>query len=243
MVRIIGHRGASEDAPENTISSIKEAFMQGADGIEVDVRLTKDGKVVCIHDKNTLRTTGLSLNVKDAEHKEIKELDAGSWKANTWKNEPIPLLEEVLEEMPLDKEIFIEVKTGLEIIDPLDSLIHNSKLKQENISIISFNDLVIKKVKSSLPDITGNLLVAFDPPYNEKGLPQLLKKIDADGVGVQNHSKLTKGFVKKIKNLNKDIHVWTVDDGEDAKKYSLLGISSITTNKPKYIKGYLSTPK
>ena len=58
MVRIIGHRGASDDAPENTISSIKEAFKQGADGVEVDVRITKDGKVICMHDKTTLRTTG-----------------------------------------------------------------------------------------------------------------------------------------------------------------------------------------
>ena len=119
MVRIIGHRGASDDAPENTISSIKEAFRQGADGVEVDVRITKDGKVICIHDKNTLRTTGLSLDINEAKYDELQELDAGSWKSSAWLNEPIPLLDEALEEVPADKEIFIEVKTGLEIIDPL----------------------------------------------------------------------------------------------------------------------------
>ena len=240
MVRIIGHRGASDDAPENTISSIKEAFTQGADGIEVDVRLTKDKRVICLHDKNTLRTTGLSLDVKNSDYEEIKELDAGSWKATNWTNERIPLLEKVLEEMPLNKEIFIEVKTGLEIVDPLISLILNSKIKQKNISIISFNDQVIKEIKLCLPDATSNLLIAFDPPYNEKDLTQLLKKIGADGVGVQNHPKLTNSFIKKIKNINKDVHVWTVDKADEAKKYSLLGLSSITTNKPKLIKDYLS---
>tara|TARA_X000000368_G_C23040806_1_gene716796 strand:+ start:157 stop:885 length:729 start_codon:yes stop_codon:yes gene_type:complete len=240
MVKIIGHRGASDDAPENTISSIKEAFVQGADGVEVDVRLTKDERVVCIHDKNTVRTTGLSLEVKNTNYRELKNLDAGSWKGAAWKDELIPSLEEVLKEVPLNKEIFIEIKTSLEIIDPLISLVLSSKITQKNITMISFNAEVIKEIKLRLPEVTCNLLTAFDPSYNEKDLPQLLKKIDADGVGVQNHAKLTKDFIDKIKNINKDVHVWTVNEGEKAKKYSLLGLSSITTNKPRYIKYFLS---
>ena len=240
MVKIIGHRGASDDAPENTISSIKEAFVQGADGVEVDIRLTKDKKVVCIHDKNTVRTTGLSLEVKNTNYRELKNLDAGSWKGAAWKDELIPSLEEVLKEVPLNKEIFIEIKTSLEIIDPLISLVLSSKITQKNITMISFNAEVIKEIKLRLPEVTCNLLTAFDPSYNEKDLPQLLKKIDADGVGVQNHAKLTKDFIDKIKNINKDVHVWTVNEGEKAKKYSLLGLSSITTNKPRYIKYFLS---
>jgi len=243
MVKIIGHRGASDDAPENTISSIKEAFRQGADGVEVDVRITKDGKVICMHDKNTLRTTGLSLNINKVKYSELKELDAGSWKSSAWVNEPIPLLEEALEEVPEEKEIFIEIKTGLEIIDPLISLIQSSKIKQKNISVISFSDQVIKKIKLRLPDITANLLVAFDPPYNKEKLPQLLENIGADGVGVQNHPKLTRSFVEKIKNLNKNIHVWTVNEGDEAKEYSLMGLSSITTNKPGRIRDCLSVSK
>ena len=111
---------------------------------------------------------------------------------------------------------------------------------QKNITMISFNAEVIKEIKLRLPEVTCNLLTAFDPSYNEKDLPQLLKKIDADGVGVQNHAKLTKDFIDKIKNINKDVHVWTVNEGEKAKKYSLLGLSSITTNKPRYIKYFLS---
>ena len=240
MVKIIGHRGASDDAPENTISSIKEAFVQGADGVEVDVRLTKDERVVCIHDKNTVRTTGLSLEVKNTNYRELKNLDAGSWKGAVWKDELIPSLEEVLKEVPLNKEIFIEIKTSLEIIDPLISLVLSSKIMQKNITMISFNAEVIKEIKLRLPEVKRNLLTAFDPSYNEKDLPQLLKKIDADGVGVQNHAKLTKDFIDKIKNINKDVHVWTVNEGEKAKKYSLLGLSSITTNKPRYIKYFLS---
>ena len=58
MIDIIGHRGASEDAPENTLAAIEEAWKQQADGVEVDVRITSDGNLVCIHDNNFLRTTG-----------------------------------------------------------------------------------------------------------------------------------------------------------------------------------------
>ena len=99
---------------------------------------------------------------------------------------------------------------------------------------------MIKEIKLCLPDTTCNLLTAFDPSYNEQDLPQLLKEIGADGVGAQNHPKLTKDFIDKIKSINKDVHVWTVNEGDEAKQYSMLELSSITTNKPKHIKNCLS---
>ena len=102
---------------------------------------------------------------------------------------------------------------------------------------------MIKEIKSLLPEVTGNLLVAFDPSHNEKDLPKLLSTTGADGVGAQNHPKLNKNFVKTIKNLKKDVHVWTVNEEKEAKEYKLLGLSSITTNKPKIIKDYLLTSK
>ena len=81
-------------------------------------------------------------------------------------------------------------------------------------------------------DVDGTSSVALLSSY--------LKEIGADGVGVQNHPKLTKDFIDKIKSINKDVHVWTVNEGDEAKKYSMLGLSSITTNKPKHIKNCLS---
>ena len=108
MVKVIGHRGASEDAPENTLSSVKESFKQGSDGVEIDIRLTKDNHVVCIHDKNSLRTSGEFLIISETKFNALKKLDVGSWKSKKWKNERIPLLEEVLKVIPDKKEIFIE---------------------------------------------------------------------------------------------------------------------------------------
>ena len=80
MVEVIGHRGASSEAPENTLVANRLAFQQNADGIEVDVRLTKDHKLVCMHDKNTLRTAGQELVIKESTLNKLKSLDVGLWK-------------------------------------------------------------------------------------------------------------------------------------------------------------------
>ena len=244
MVKVIGHRGASEDAPENTLSSVKESFKQGSDGVEIDIRLTKDNHVVCIHDKNSLRTSGEFLIISETKFNALKKLDVGSWKSKKWKNERIPLLEEVLKVIPDKKEIFIEVKTGTEIIEPLINVLNRSNINLSDVSIISFNREVIKKIKSRMSEITGNLLIAFDPEVNlEQGLGDLLKSINADGVGAQNHQNLNSSLVKEVHNLRKKIHVWTVNDQEEANKFELMGINSITTNRPKLIKESLNITK
>ena len=244
MVKVIGHRGASEDAPENTLSSVKESFKQGSDGVEIDIRLTKDNHVVCIHDKNSLRTSGEFLIISETKLNALKKLDVGSWKSKKWKNERIPLLEEVLKVIPDKKEIFIEVKTGTEIIETLINALNRSNINLSDVSIISFNREVIKKIKSRMSEITGNLLIAFDPEVNlEQGLGDLLKSINADGVGAQNHQNLNSSLVKEVHNLRKKIHVWTVNDQEEANKFELMGINSITTNRPKLIKKSLNITK
>ena len=79
-VEIVAHRGASADAPENTLASVKLAWKQHADAVEIDVYLTRDGKIVVIHDKNTKRTTGVDALVVRKSLKELRSLDAGSWK-------------------------------------------------------------------------------------------------------------------------------------------------------------------
>ena len=104
--------------------------------------------------------------------------------------------------------------------------------------------MMIKKIKSRMSEITGNLLIAFDPEVNlEQGLGDLLKSINADGVGAQNHQNLNSSLVKEVHNLRKKIHVWTVNDQEEANKFELMGINSITTNRPKLIKKSLNITK
>src|SRR5262245_12288077 len=107
---IVAHRGASADAPENTVAAFKLGFEQGADYAETDLRLSKDGQIVLIHDDNTKRTAGLDKKVREQTLEELRRLDAGSFKGEKWKGEPIPTLEEGLATVPKGKGIFLELK-------------------------------------------------------------------------------------------------------------------------------------
>ena len=76
---LIAHRGGSREAPENTLAAFHQAWQQGADGIEADFRLTRDGRVVCLHDAGTGRTAGIDIAVAEATFAELRRLDVGSW--------------------------------------------------------------------------------------------------------------------------------------------------------------------
>ena len=241
MVEVIGHRGASTEAPENTLAANDLAFQQKADGIEVDVRLTKDNRLVCMHDKSAFRTAGKKNLIKESTLNQLKSLDVGKWKGEKWSGEAIPSLHEVLSEMPLDKKIFIDVKEGIETIDPLIEDIQKNKLDPKYISIISFHQEVVKRVKQAMESLTVNFLISFSSPkefLDEEVLLKLLE-FNLDGVGAESHSRLSRNFVELISEKNKKVHVWTVDDINQAKKYKEMGLSSITTNVPGLIKSAL----
>ena len=241
MVEVIGHRGASTEAPENTLAANNLAFQQKADGVEVDVRLTKDNRLVCMHDKSAFRTAGKKNLIKESTLNQLKSLDVGKWKGEKWSGEAIPSLQDVLSEIPLNKKIFIEVKEGIETIDPLIEAIQKSKLDPKYISIISFHQEVVKRVKQAMESLTVNFLISFSSPkefLDEEVLLKLLE-FNLDGVGAESHSRLSRNFVELISEKNKKVHVWTVDDINQAKKYKEMGLSSITTNVPGLIKSAL----
>src|SRR6476646_6938394 len=114
---IIAHRGASIDAPENTLAAFKSAWPQGADGIETDIRLTADGRVVCIHDEDTRRVTGGQqvLVIANTRYADLKPIDIGGWKGPKWRGEAIPTLDDALDAVPAGKYAFIELKSGSEM--------------------------------------------------------------------------------------------------------------------------------
>ncbi|HBB29774.1 MAG TPA: hypothetical protein DC000_11135, partial [Clostridiales bacterium] len=97
MTKVWAHRGASGYYPENTISSFEGAIKQSADGIELDVHLSKDGYLIVCHDETLNRTTNGKGFIKQYDLYELKQLDAGSWYDKKFKGEKIPLLEEVID--------------------------------------------------------------------------------------------------------------------------------------------------
>tara|TARA_Y200000002_G_scaffold131120_1_gene108044 strand:+ start:1434 stop:1979 length:546 start_codon:yes stop_codon:yes gene_type:complete len=171
---------------------------------------------------------------------EIQSLDCGSWFGEYWKDETIPELKDVLTSTPRDKEIFIEVKTKEEIVPFLLRDIDEKELNKDQITVITFFPEVIREIKKCDPNIKCNLLIAFE--YKDIVIDEIIElavKIDANGLGVQNHKKLDKQFIQSLKNTGKSVHVWTVNSRREAEEYLKNGIDSITTNKPLYLRNHL----
>jgi len=137
-VEIIAHRGASHAAPENTRAAVARAWEERADAVEVDVRLSADGRIVAIHDETVERTTDGRGRVAELSLDELKRLDAGRWKGAAWAGQQIPTLEEVLAIVPDEKRLLVEVKCGPEILGELRRVLAASGKPPGRVAVISF---------------------------------------------------------------------------------------------------------
>jgi len=111
-IDVIAHRGASQDAPENTLASFRLAKEMGADWMELDTHLTRDGEVVVIHDSELERTTGDKRLVEECDLADLKSLDAGAWKAPRFAGERIPTFAECLDFARNNVGVYVEVKNS-----------------------------------------------------------------------------------------------------------------------------------
>ena len=236
--KVIAHRGASADAPENTLPAFELAWQQRADGVECDVRLTADCQVVCIHDADTGRVAGKALAVEKHSYAELLELDVGRWKGAEFKDTRIPLLSELLAASPFGKQVLIEVKTGGEILPALLEALDASPIELRVITIIAFDVEVIRALKQQRPALHAYWLI--DVKSNWLGRSKLrlddvldtLIEIRANGVGLRCHSGINREMVHAILSADLALNVWTVDDPTDARRFDTFGVTSITSNEP-----------
>jgi glycerophosphoryl diester phosphodiesterase len=240
-VEIVAHRGASFDAPENTVLAIKLAWKQKADASEFDVYLSKDGKIVVSHDPDTKRVAGVDRKVADQTLAELRKLDVGLWKDARFAGERMPTLEEMLVTVPAGKRVFIEVKCGPEIVPELDRVLKASGLKPDQTAVIAFNAAVIAAVKKARPDLKAYWLVTLAPkkakPRTAEELIKKAKEIDADGLDVSADPKvLTREFGAKVKAAGLALDVWTVNDVDLARRMIDAGAESITTDRPGWLR-------
>lgn len=241
---IVAHRGASSNAPENTLPAFELAWKQGADAIEVDLHLTLDGEIVCIHDKTTRAVANKILIVAQSTLKELQRLDVGSWFGKRWKGTAIPTLADVLQIVPEGKRIFLEIKCGQEILPKLFEELKYAQLLPEQVVIISFDTEVISAFKRNAPsDIKAFILSRFEKDRLSKQVRpvvedvlQILRLTHADGYSSKAHKTVTESFVRRILDEGYEYHVWTIDNVRTARKYQKYGAASITTNRPGYLK-------
>lgn len=241
---IIGHRGASREAPENTLASFRLAFEQGADGIEADFRLTGDGEIVCLHDDSTARTGGADLRVADSTLRELRRLDVGLWKGEAWRGERMPVLGEVLEALPAGKRLFIELKSGPEMVAPLAATLAAAGVAPEQLRLLSFSDPLIRALKERLPAYRSCWLTDYSfrgawRPSPEEVLA-VLRECSADGLASSDRSILDVSLVGALRQESREIHVWTVDAARAARRLCALGVDSIMTNRPGWLRRALA---
>jgi glycerophosphoryl diester phosphodiesterase len=234
---IVAHRGASGQAPENTLPAFQLAWEQGADAIEADFRLTKDGYVVCVHDRDTKRVSGKKLVVKDSTLAELQLLDVGSFKGTQFKGVPIPTISQVLAVVPEGKKIYIEIKVGKEIIPQLLKEIQKSKLSNDQLVIICFDPDVLLEIRSRAPKLKVSWLVNFKKDKEGNISPdmgvsfKILEVMKADGISTSKRF-VGEEFIKRAQSLGYEHHIWTIDDIPTARQYRHWGSQSITTNFP-----------
>jgi glycerophosphoryl diester phosphodiesterase len=244
-VEIIAHRGASADAPENTLASMKLAWEQNADAVELDLWLSKDGKLIVFHDSDTKRFETMPRKISSLTLDEARHIDVGLWKSAQFKGESIPTLESILATIPKGRRAVLEIKCGPEIVPELSRVIHESGRAPEQLVIISFNYDSLVASKKAWPKIDHHFLMDYKKEAKTDSFPELKPLIARakaggfDGLNLQFKWPITKSFVSEVKAAGLKMLVWTVDDAAVAQRLADAGVDAITTNKPKRLREQL----
>lgn len=233
MFKLIAHRGASKEAPENTLAAIESALAIGVDCVEIDIRLSSDHIPFVIHDRTLGRTVHSEnlTSISDLDSETLKNLDAGSWFNKTYQNENIPTLEDVLSLDWGTTGLMIEIKR--EQVDPEKvaiSLNHClKKFPHPNAVIGSFSIPILQQIKKTLPDAA---LIGI--AENMEQLAQM-RELKLQKIAVW-YKLINPTLVQSIHDEGTEIWTFTVDDLKVAQFLISIGISGIITNNPRHIK-------
>lgn len=227
------HRGASHAAPENTLAAFSLAMELGADGIELDVQLSKDGEVVVIHDFVLETTTDGRGAVREHTLDELKALDAGGRFGPEFAGQRIPTLQEVAETVGHALLLNVELKTaswrdeGLE--EAVGRIIADYGL-EERVVVSSFNPLAVNRMRRLQPALARGLLYAPDSPWFLRR-PWFRHFLDLDALH-PHYSMVDEGFMRWAREKGYHVNVWTADEAGDLRRLVQLGVDVIITNRP-----------
>lgn len=244
---IIGHRGASAIAPENTMAAFREAIAVGSDGIEFDVRLTRDGVPVVIHDSSLNRTAGLPQRIADLSWSELKNVDVGSWFARkknlppgSFANESVPSLDELF-------TLFESNNLTLCLEMKCDSLAEYAPLAEACCRLIEEHGLkdrvIVECFKLAALGILKRLdaeiktAALFEPSFSTPSVlldQSVITQATAVGASyLALHYRLARqSLVDKAKLAGLKVALWTVDDPAWIERAQAMGIEALITNDP-----------
>ena len=263
---VIGHRGASGLAPENTLAAFRLATRLGADGVELDVHLSAEGVPIVIHDKRVNRTTNSRGAVSRCTVQELQSLDAGTWferrlarrprtrmmtrrlTGSSFAGEPLPTLEDALTffESAVFERIYVELKGNVAsrelLLDRVLSLVRRSRLHR-SVTLLSFDHAIIRRAKES----DGGLRTAATFAASGRRLVSTRSIIraaeDARVDEVALHFGLvTRRRVDALHERGIAVSVWTVNSKLAMRRVTACGVDSIMTNFPNRLREVLEGP-
>lgn len=235
---IFAHRGMSHDAPENTMAAFRLAKEKGAPGVELDIHLTADGKLIVIHDHNSKRVApGTDMDVEASTAAQLQTLDIGSWKDARWKGERPPLLAELFEELGGDLYFDVEIKSGKAedrgLEAALTGLLADFRFGAERIVVSSFNPIAIKRFKALCPRVPTGIIYCIDdgvPPYLRRGEGRWIGHAD---FLKPKHTQATKlGLALGRLVGGRKVIPWTIDDPAIAQRVLSIGCDGVISNSP-----------
>jgi len=249
---LLGHRGASAVAPENTLAAFSRAILDGADGIEFDVRLSRDGVPVVIHDAGLWRTAGIDAQVGDLTSKQLQTIDVGSWfkRASTgnrghslepsYAGETIPTLAQVFELFKSNNGyLYVEMKSDSGEGADLAAAVVKSVREAANatrVVVESFDLTAITEIKRIDSGIRTAAL--FEPRLSRPiSTVRRLKMVDvAENTGAEeiaiHYTLACASVVKKAQERGLETVVWTVDDPKWINRARGLGVKALISNDP-----------
>lgn len=233
---IIAHRGASWDAPENTLSSIGAALEQDADGVEVDVRMTGDGHVVLMHDASAMRTTDDTSRrwVKDMSLQDVRSLDAGAWFDSGFAGEKVPTLQEVFDLTGRQTTLFIDMKDNSEAINRRVVELIEAYNMEDRVKVMAFSHKQLQDIKALNGDIETVILVSA--LYGD--MSRLIHEeydaaLDSFAFSVDLFYDESR-YVDEIRQSGKKVYSWTVNTEDDIHGAAGQDVDGIITDRPMF---------
>lgn len=225
------------------MAAARLAWAEGADALELDIRLTADGQLAVVHDEDTRRLAGAALTVSQATMAELGRLDVGRWKNPRYAGEKIPLLDDMLASVPEGKRVFIEIKGGLEVVPVLARCLSHRPMKPGQAVVISFDFATAREAKQTLPHCEVAWILDYDADTRRLLLDDIIGRCcdgGLNGLDLKADWPIDAHVVQRVHRAGLKLYVWTVDDPVTARRLRDAGVDGITTNRPGWLRAQIA---
>lgn len=239
----IAHRGESQEAPENTLASINLAWERGVPAVEIDVRVSRDGLPMVIHNATTGHMAGTDWRISRRTGAELKTLDFGSHTGRNWADEWIPTLNEVLDTVPTGGRLFIEIKAGVEAVEPIRKALSKSRIRPKQIVLIAFRRRLLATAAQAMPKCKSSWIMDIrrhqskPVPKVADHLANLVSRSGLNSLDLGIDASCDLAIIPALQEHGLPVYCWTVNDLPLARRLTAAGIDGITSDRAAWLMG------